>query len=342
MCLFSHLSVWMPVVPLFLCYLFIFVLMLHFLCQIKYWHRQVPEIKVVTAYALVDFHGNHFHDFISQENSNYVTLVETDANNIKPSQLHSFHPKGFFQWEDGKFLKTKQATWIFCFNRRASLFYLHVGSNLRHFASLTSSPWMLCAYKVASPHLSHNQYWPWPRGYWAAYRDGLQSSNFCRAQQQGCVIPEAPPLCTRGCCCQGKGCFAGAASPLGFFTLQLCRKKVQLHPSIQQINPKWLQLHSLTRSLMSSTRWASAVPVTAMPVYMGQRQGHHLALTSSRGSQGLSTNGPIQWGCHQHQAPCRLLGCHKLAWVWKHMGKVYINQTNSNKSIEATLLLLET
>jgi len=56
--------------------------MLHFLCQIKYWHRQVPEIKVVPAYALVNL-VFHFHDFISQENSNYVTSVETDANNIK-------------------------------------------------------------------------------------------------------------------------------------------------------------------------------------------------------------------------------------------------------------------
>lgn len=62
--------------------LFIFILMLRFLCQIKYWHKQVPEIKVVPAYALVNL-VFHFHDFISQENSNYVTLVETDANNTK-------------------------------------------------------------------------------------------------------------------------------------------------------------------------------------------------------------------------------------------------------------------
>lgn len=224
MCLFSHLSAWMPVVPLFLCYLFVFVLMLRFLCQIKYWHRQVPEIKVVPAYALVDL-VFHFHDFISQENSNYVTSVERDANNIKPSQLHCFHPKGFFQWEDGKFLKTKQATWAFCFNRRASLFCLHVGRNWRHFAFLTSSPWTPCAYKVASPHPSHNQYWPWPRGHWATHRDSLQSGTFCRAQRQGCVIPEVPPLHTRGCCCQGQGHFAGDAPRLSFFALQLCGKK---------------------------------------------------------------------------------------------------------------------
>lgn len=56
--------------------------MSRFLCQIKYWHRQVPEIKVVPAYALVNS-VFHFHDFISQENSNYVTSVETGANNIK-------------------------------------------------------------------------------------------------------------------------------------------------------------------------------------------------------------------------------------------------------------------
>lgn len=108
--------------------------MLLFLCQIKYWHRQVPEIELVPAYALVDL-VFHFHDFISQENGNYVTLVETEANNIKQSQLHSFYPKDFFQWEDGKFLKTKQATQTFCFNRRTCLFYLHVGRNLRGFAS---------------------------------------------------------------------------------------------------------------------------------------------------------------------------------------------------------------
>lgn len=251
MCLFSHLGVWMPVVPLLPCYLFILVLMLRFLCQIKYWHRQVPEIKVVPAYALVDL-VFHFHDFISQENSNYVTLVETDANNIKPSQLHSFDPKGFCQWEDAKFLKTKQAARTFCFNRRASLFYLHVGRNLRHFASLTSSPWTLCAYKVASPHLSHNQYWPWPREYWAVHHDGLQSSAFCRAQQRGCVIPEVPPLHTRGCCCQRQGRFAGAASRLGFFTLQLCRKK------FGYILPYDKQIPSNCNSILSLSLWRPA------------------------------------------------------------------------------------
>lgn len=88
--------------------------MLPFLCQIKYWHTQVPEIKVVPTYALVNL-VFHFHDFISQENSNYVTLVETEANNIKPSQLRSLYPKDLFQWEDGKFLKTKQATQTFLF-----------------------------------------------------------------------------------------------------------------------------------------------------------------------------------------------------------------------------------
>lgn len=74
----------------------------------------MPEIKVVPAYALVNL-VFHFHDFISQENSNYVTLVETEANNIKQSQLHSLYPKDLFQWEDGKFLKTKQATQTFLF-----------------------------------------------------------------------------------------------------------------------------------------------------------------------------------------------------------------------------------
>lgn len=78
--------------------------MLHFLCQIKYWHRQVPEIKVVPAYALVDL-VLHFHDFISQENSNYVTLVETDANNITPSPLRCFHPRASINGRMESFLK---------------------------------------------------------------------------------------------------------------------------------------------------------------------------------------------------------------------------------------------
>lgn len=129
---------------------------------------------------------------------------------------------------------------------------------------------------------------------------------------------------------------------LGLLHLAALLKKVQLRPSIQQINPKWLQLHSLARSLMSSTRWVSAVPPTAMPAHMGHHQGHHLALRSSRSSQGLSTNSPIQGGYHQHRAPCHRLGCHELAWVWKHTGKVYKKQIISNKSTEATLLLLET
>lgn len=86
-------------------------------------------------------------------------------------------------------------------------------------------------------------------------------------------------------------------------------ENVQLHPSIQWMKPKWLQLHSRALSLMCSTGWSSMDPVTAMWAHMGQH-----------GTRGLSTDSPVQWGC------CPSLGCCQLAWVWKHVGQVHKNQ----------------
>lgn len=148
------------------------------------------------------------------------------------------------------------------------------------------------------------------------------------AVHQRMMMSRARTLC-RGCI------------PLGSFCPAPPRKKVPLQLSIQQIKPKWLQLHSLTLSLMSSTRWVTEVPATAMPAHVGQHQSV-MALMSSHGSRGLSTNGPVQWGCHQPWTPCHLLGRCYLAWIWKHMGKFHGNQTKYNKSIEVPLLLLKT
>lgn len=172
------------------------------------------------------------------------------------------------------------------------------------------SPWTLCAYKVASPHLSHNQYWPWPRGYWAAHRSSLLREQILESPAARMYHPWSPTTVHQRMLLPETTMLCRSWTSLGPFHPAALWKTVQLHLSIQQINPKQLQLHSLILSLMSRTSWVYAVPVTVMPAHLGQHQGHYLALMSSCSSQGLSTNCPIQWGCHQRWAPCHLLGCH--------------------------------
>lgn len=80
----------------------------------------------------------------------------------------------------------------------------------------------------------------------------------------------------------------------------------------------------------------------------GPASGPPRALASSHGSQGLLTELPHRvqhcYQCRCSQCWCLwcLLDCHELAWVWKHMGTVCVHWTNSNISMEATPLLLET
>lgn len=141
---------------------------------------------------------------------------------ILSSQLHSFHPKGLFQWEDGKFLKTKQATQTFCFNRSASLFYLHVGRHLRYLPP-SHCPLECCALTKSLCHIS------------LTISTGLDPEDIGQSIMKVCKAVPSAELCTeeesslKSLHCTPEdpwqpGCLAGAASHLGFFTLQPCRK----------------------------------------------------------------------------------------------------------------------